>query len=54
MARYFDRPSPYSFGDTRRMERDMEADRRQFKKKELQKELAKEERDAKNFANNRR
>ena len=45
MTRYFDRPSPYSFGDTRRMERDMEADRRQLKKEELQKELAQEERE---------
>ena len=48
MSRYFDRPSPHSFGDTRRMERVMEADRRQFKKEELQKELAEEERESKN------
>ena len=48
MVRYFDRPSPYSFGDMRRMESDIVEDKRQFKKEELQKELVQEERENKN------
>lgn len=42
--KYYDRPSPYSFGDTARMERELKADREEFKREELKTELQDEER----------
>ena len=41
--RHYDRPSPYSFGDTARMERELKADREEFKREELKTELRNEE-----------
>ena len=35
---YFDHPSPWSFGDTARMERGLKRDKEEFKKEELKKE----------------
>ena len=43
--RYYDRPSPHSFGDTRALERSIKAEKEDFKKAELKKELRQEDRE---------
>ena len=43
--RYYDRPSPFSFGDTARMERDIKAVKEDFKREELKTELRQEDRE---------
>ena len=43
--RYYDRPSPHSFGDTRRLEDNMRAEKEKFKREEMQKELRQEDRE---------
>ena len=43
--RYYDRPSPHSFGDTRALERSIKTEKEDFKKAELKKELHQEDRE---------
>lgn len=43
--RYYDRPSPHSFGDTRVLERNIKAEKEEFKREELKKELRQEDRE---------
>ena len=43
--RYYDRPSPHSFGDTYALERSIKAEKEDFKKAELKKELRQEDRE---------
>ena len=43
--RYYERPSPHSFGDTGTLMRSMKDDKDRFKAEELQKELRQEDRE---------
>jgi len=45
---YYDRPSPFSFGDTARQLRDIRSERDSFKLKEMAGELARETEEQRN------